>query len=487
MDRHFMTHRAPGGGVLLLLICCLPACAHRYENTPIDLYDPGAGYRFNVEPTDNNTNSLFVCLTFSGGGMRAAALSYGVMKELSEMKITWPPGENSVRLLDEVDLISAVSGGAFTAAYYRLFGDRIFEDFQKKFLNRDVQGELTLSVFNPLNWFRLASWWFDRIDLAAEHFDRVIFEGKTFSDIDPSVPRPFVVINATNMSTGTQFSFTQDQFDLLGSDLGSYPVANAVAASSAVPVALSPVTLRNYPAPLGYHLPEWIRRELENPHDDLEQSHRARSLASYHLEKDDHPYIHLLDGAVSDNLGLGVVLDEFRQGFIQRLRHGTKVDKDSPIEKIQKLLVIIVNSRTKLDASIDQSSSAPGIINAAYYALVASIDQRSLAMLEVVKESLRTKRKAQAAFDDIQKLFKKFSSIPSLPTMQKFQVYLVEIDFDQITDTARREKFLKMPTNLALEPDQIEDLIAAGGELLRKNPEFRRFLADLTPNYTTNW
>ncbi len=43
------------------------------------------------------------------------------------------------RLLDEVDGISSVSGGSFTAAYYGLFGDRIFIDFEEKFLKRDVQ------------------------------------------------------------------------------------------------------------------------------------------------------------------------------------------------------------------------------------------------------------------------------------------------------------------------------------------------------------
>lgn len=64
-------------------------------------------------------------LAFSGGGTRAEALAYGVLEELrdTEVLIDGKPR----RLLDEIDLISSVSGGSFTSAYYGLHGDRIFE------------------------------------------------------------------------------------------------------------------------------------------------------------------------------------------------------------------------------------------------------------------------------------------------------------------------------------------------------------------------
>jgi NTE family protein len=56
------------------------------------------------------------------------------------------------RLLDEIDAISSVFGGRFTAAYYGLFGDRIFEDFEAKFLKNNVQGALFGRMLSPLNW-----------------------------------------------------------------------------------------------------------------------------------------------------------------------------------------------------------------------------------------------------------------------------------------------------------------------------------------------
>jgi predicted acylesterase/phospholipase RssA len=51
-------------------------------------FDPLRGYRFTqTSRAADNTSSLFVVLTFSGGGSRAAALSYGVLEELAGIDI----------------------------------------------------------------------------------------------------------------------------------------------------------------------------------------------------------------------------------------------------------------------------------------------------------------------------------------------------------------------------------------------------------------
>ncbi len=469
----------------LLLIALLPtltACAHRFRNTALDEHYPDKGYRFKpYETGENNSNSLFVCLTFSGGGTRAAALAYGVLKELAATKIDQPHSGGRVRLLDEVDLISSVSGGAFTAAYYGLFGDRIFQDFEQKFLYRDVQGDLTWRLLNPWNWCRLTSWWFDRIDLAAELYHETIFEKKTFSDMAAQGPRPFIIINATNISMGAQFPFTQSQFDLLGSDLRDYPVGNAVAASSAFPVALSPVTLKNHRPAGGYDLPDWIKNSLEHPLNDPRQYRRARTLAPYHRNKARHPYVHLLDGGVSDNLGLSVLLDEYRGGFIQELsRDGSRLDEDSRTERIDKLLVIVVNARTKLTDDLDTSSVSPGMIDSAYNAANVSIDHHSYAILDLMHETLEIKHEAESSIEDYQRLMKTYTTNPPRATGQRdLKTYLVEINFDQIESTKMREELLSLPTTLSLPPPQVDTLIDAGGKLLAKNVAFRRFLRNL--------
>ena len=150
-------------------------CAHYPLNQPLDKYDPSSGYRGKYMVDTGPSNDLLMYLTFSGGGTRAAAFSYGLLEELKKTEVEID-GEKK-RLLDEVDAISAVSGGSFTAGYYGLFGDEIFLDFESKFLKKNIQGALLVRNFlNPINAIRLYSPWFDRSDVAAEYYDKYVFE-----------------------------------------------------------------------------------------------------------------------------------------------------------------------------------------------------------------------------------------------------------------------------------------------------------------------
>jgi len=188
-------------------------CAHYPINQPLKQVDPQSGYRPRSTGVPENSENLLLYLTFSGGGTRAAALSYGVLEELRKTEVVI--GGRKRRLVDEIDGISSVSGGSFTAGYYGLFGDRIFEDFETKFLKKNIQGGLTARTFlNPINWFRLSSTYFDRSDLAAEYYDKHVFEGKTFEDM-AARKGPMIMMNATDMTHGTRVGFNQDAFDLI--------------------------------------------------------------------------------------------------------------------------------------------------------------------------------------------------------------------------------------------------------------------------------
>lgn len=136
------------------MLSTLAACVSRYPlNNPMVSMD--AARDFSLEgKSDNRSDDLLLILTFSGGGTRAAAFAYGVLQTLADTHIVID-GRNR-RMLDEVDAISSVSGGSFTAVYYGLFKDRIFEDFETKFLKHDVQSELAWRVLSPRNWSKLA-------------------------------------------------------------------------------------------------------------------------------------------------------------------------------------------------------------------------------------------------------------------------------------------------------------------------------------------
>src|SRR5208337_2187192 len=173
---------------LLPLICAIvfliavSGCAHYPINQPLKQVDPQAGYRGRNLINPEQDNQMLLLLTFSGGGTRAAAFSYGVLETLRDTTVSIRGRQR--RLLDEVDWISGVSGGSFTAAYYGLFRDRIFEDFEARFLKKDIQGDLVRGTFfNPVNWAKFSSPYYARSDLAADYYNKNVFEGKTFGDL----------------------------------------------------------------------------------------------------------------------------------------------------------------------------------------------------------------------------------------------------------------------------------------------------------------
>ncbi|NJN40667.1 MAG: patatin-like phospholipase family protein [Gammaproteobacteria bacterium] len=185
----------------LLAAAALAGCASRPVNEPIAKVDPQSGYRpyLLLPKRQNNELSTLFVLSFSGGGTRAAAFSYGVLEELRRTEIV-VDGKRR-RMIDEVDLITGVSGGSFTALAYALYGERLFEEYEQRFLKRDVQGELLSRSLNPFNWWRFVGGSAGRSELAADLYDEILFEGATFADL-PAKGGPMAIAPAPTFRPG---------------------------------------------------------------------------------------------------------------------------------------------------------------------------------------------------------------------------------------------------------------------------------------------
>ena len=161
----------------------LGACATRPVNPPLSQYDPSKGHQFERLERNRGDREDLVILAFSGGGTRAAAFSYGVLEALRRIEIVTKSGRK-IRLLDEVDVITGISGGSFTALAYGLYGEKLFDEYEARFLKRDVQGALVGRILNPLNSGALSSTGWGRSELAAELYDEILFNGATFADLE---------------------------------------------------------------------------------------------------------------------------------------------------------------------------------------------------------------------------------------------------------------------------------------------------------------
>lgn len=385
-------------------------------------------------------------LAFSGGGTRAAALSYGVMQELRDTLIQ---SEGvTVRLLDEVDSISAVSGGSFTAAYYGLYRDRLFADYEDDFLRQGVQQALIKQLFNPMHWVRSGFRGFNRTEMAIDYYNRIMFDGATFNDMARNGP-PYIVINATDLGNGLRFSFSQGMFDLICSDLGSYPIARAVTASSAVPVAFPPVVLENHAAQceIGENQ-EWQLLQQITPETAV-QSRYVDGIKSYRDAKN-RKYIHLVDGGIADNLGLRLILDR-----VQNLNAGLL--KTSRREQPGSILVILVNAEVSPERLIEKYYRTPSIGVTMNAVTGAQFENYSRETLDRFKEMM-----AELGAADEE---------GSTAT----NTYFSQVSFDHVKSREINRLLNALPTTLELDDIDVDRLIVAGRLILRNEPAFQEF------------
>jgi NTE family protein len=464
----------------VLIGLTLAACAHYPKNQPLEDPSTALSYDFSRFDQPSEADETFVALAFSGGGTRAACLSYGVLKELKNTKL---PGTDRT-VLAEVDVISTVSGGSFTGAYYALFGDRIFADFETKFLKRNIQGELAAKVANPVNWFRLASPYFSRIDLAAELYDQTVFDSASFDDLAREAKRPYLIINATNLYQGARFEFTDSQFRYLGSDIGPYPVSQAVAASSAFPFLLSPVSLVNYAKPPGYKISKKDRNALKDYWYNKRTYYGVYNNTLYGEPDDghrDHPYMHLMDGGLADNIGLRAIYDLFvREEVRQKINDG----------KIKRFLAIVVNAKAENPADIDKKESPPGLMTVGFKTATLALDNYAFETIEMFKELVGQRIQDQKALKDCQQRIDQNCSnkyiIPPLAGGD-MKLYVADLTFDNIPPKPDapgikgRNYYNQLPTSFYLPAEQVKNLITVGGWLLKENPDFKEFLREYRP------
>lgn len=444
------------GGLLLALALAVAGCAgSRLKNEPLARWSPDAGYPTRLQFAGDRSGDLLLFVAFSGGGTRAAAFAYGVLEQLRDTPIVMTGKRR--RLLDEVDIISGVSGGSFPAAYYALYGDWIFRDFESRFLKNDVQGELVGRLFNPANWVRQFSPFYGRWELAAEYYDETLFHGATFGDL-MNKRGPYVLINATDLSTGNRFSFSQGNFDLICSDLTRFPLSAAVTASSAVPVVFSPITLQNHAGTCGYHGMAWLDQATSDQDSSARRRAYARQRQSF-LDSKHRRYIHLLDGGISDNLGI-------REPYDRVMREGSpdlsKVLADFAHPNVRDIVFLVVNSQTEPEYSWAISDLSPTLADILAAVTSVQIDRYNLETIELVR----------GAF---QKWTDELSTRGRPVTFQ-----MIQVGFDDVRDEAQRRYLHNLPTNFALPAADVDRLRASARTLLKINRGFR----DLVERYS---
>lgn len=445
----------------LFFLILITACAAQYplnrgvENPDLIKHVP--------EPAGQDQSDLILILAFSGGGTRAASLAYGTLEALKRVELPGtdssgravsPDGFRHRNMLDKISVITAVSGGSFTAAYYGLHGEGIFKDFREHFLLRDIQGDLFLKFINPFNWPRLSSPRFGRSDLAQEYYDRILFKGATLGDMGGK-NRPLIAILATDAVEGAAFPFTRDTFQWICSDFDKFPVSRAVAASSAVPGSLSPVILKNYSSNCRAEKPAWIQAALDAP-DPYSRTYNMALRANAYLDPKKKPFMHLVDGGISDNLGLRAIIDRvmIRGGLRDALEM-------SRLEKTRRVAFIVVDAETEVTPSWGILGEIPGIGAILGASSTILINKYNFETLDLLRRNIESwKRESEAARNPI-------------------DFYLVHLTFNSLPEAVEQNYYHGIPTSLSLPVEQVDRIRAVAAKLLYSSAEFQRLVRDM--------
>jgi NTE family protein len=403
---------------------------------------------------------LLVVVNFSGGGSRAAAFAHAVLSELDAAPFVWRGHETT--LTREIDMVTGVSGGSVAAAHLALHGAR--EHLVRSpadFLDLDFQGRLLGAALSPRNLYRVSSPWYGRGHVLAEELDDTLFKGTTFGQLGRLAGRPYLIVGATDLSTGAEFNFTSDRLALLCSSIDRVPLAVAVASSSAVPVLFSPLTLQN-------HSESCPQRPQTGPGGATVAGDAARvrlvKSESEAMASGQRRFIHLVDGGVSDNLGIRRLTDYVaKAGGIGAVMAMLGAGRAPAVPAPRRIVLISVNSESSDGLPIDHSAEVPGTVDVVHAMVYGGLGRFS-------------KETSLVFGDAVEQWRKELRSDPRWAAQGLADVFSIEIKLTDLDEPALRTQVLAIPTAFRISPEARSLLRAAAQRSLARSAEFKRFL-----------
>lgn len=423
-----------------------------------------------IEPARvQDTSETAIGLSFSGGGTRASAFAFGVLQELSRTQGASREGAKQP-LIDQVSLVSGVSGGSVTAAYFALRGSEMLSDFRKKFLIQDVEASLSTSV-NVTNLMLLTKGGVNDRSGLPTWLDKNLFRGATYAEVlKPG--RPQLWINASDIFNRTTFIYNTVNFGALCSDLRRYPLSEAVAASAAVPLVFAPIVIENYADKCQFNAPDWVY-SADRPGAPAILRASAAAIQRYR-EKTDINFVKLLDGGMTDNLGLS--------GFVLELAAATKpYEPLTPrqVVNLKRFLFVVVDAGRPPGGDIAKNVDSPELmdliqavsdtavdsnVRAAYDAFVAEMEKWRDRLIEyrcgLTPPEVAALRGSTDGWD-----------------CRDLSLQVAKVSFDQMREPSVKARLDKIPTRFKLPKDDVDLLISSAGSLLRQNQNYKEFLA----------
>jgi len=464
--------RAFCAGRIAACAALLAGCAQAIHNEPIN-QPLAAGVRPSAElgrDVETYYDDTVIALSFSGGGMRAAAFAFGVLNGFDETQVPTPT--RTISLLDRIDFVTGVSGGSVLAAYYGLKKRKALADFKQRFLLRNAEEGLQTDI-SLLTIARGLQGGINDTTQFPRWLDDNLFDHATFKSL-LFERRPRVWINASDVYNRTPFVFGRTTFAALCSDLSTYPVSLAVAASAAVPVVFAPVVIQNYPGGCPLPLPDWVKQVRGDANAPPLIKLYADALERYH--NGDVRYVKLLDGGLVDNYGLAAFT-------IARLVADTPFGPLEPEEavKLRRMMFLVVDSGRAPAGSWAQTVEGPSGVNLITAASDTATESGAVGSYSAFQDTMNGWQDTLINWRcHLSQAERHRLGAPAGWNCRDVRLYLARLSFDQL-GPERSSALNAVETRFKLPPDQVDMLINAGRDVLKGNAVFRSFVRSLGP------
>lgn len=450
-------------GVALLFAGC--AAVNKPLNQPLTAGQNASLAEVTLDaPTDGE---VYVGLAFSGGGMRASAFSYGLLEELRAQTAT---AKDPDGVLSEVRLVTGVSGGSVTAAYFGLNGPKALDGYRENYLVTDAEKYMANSPVNPLTIVRGVSGGANGRKTFGRYLDEKLFRGATFADLRAR-SQITTWINATDMANQTSFLFNPETFDALCSDLSSFPLSDAVAASAAFPLVFSPIVLEAHQGKCAYQEPDWLTAARYNPEATSAMRAYADALESYG-DPEKVKYVKLLDGGITDNFGTtGLAIER------ARARNGYAPMTAEQAVRLKRFLFLVADAGTEKTYRWSQKLRGPGGLNLAMGIAGASMGAASRTGYDAMRLQLAKWEQDLVEFrcSLSSAQVRRYRGSTRGWNCRDLKFFVGLVSFDAL-DEDQQQELNEIPTRLRLKTEQVDMAIEAGRTAARLNPEWNGFL-----------
>jgi NTE family protein len=441
---------------IALMALAAAGCAGTPDTTPVNQRLSAA---LSEPVAELGVDGDAIALALSGGGARAASFSYGALLQLRDMR-----DANGARLIDRVALVTAVSGGAIAAGWLGQHGADGLDGFRAAALDKDWQGKLHTSFISPNNWARLLQGGLNGPDLLADWLDREVFTGGRMRDLSN---RPRIIINAADLYTGAPFAFASPYFQAICSDLEQVRIADAVAASMAVPIAFRPIVVQSYAEDCPSPLPAWVDQAVADRSAPTLLRETARAFQLYRNPAR-MKYLHLTDGGVTDNFGVSSLITLRRAS---QTPYGPFSARDAV--RIRRMTFLIINAEMSAAgdwALREKGPDGPQMIEAA---LSIAVNAPKRAAADAFASTLADWERD--LIDYRCSLSKEEAR--RLGAGPDWDCRAVEFRLDMISfadlPPAQYERLGAAPTQVSLPKELIDDLIAGGRQAIATNEAVR--------------